>query len=287
VSTKPGPRDGGSRSPDAAQPLNVDPEAAGPFEVDDATGTEDGVAMHAFFPKTDGKQPVIVFAHGFQLPPSQYEKPLKHLASYGYVALTADFEASFTGSDNDEQAKQILAGLDWAAKDGSVSARSDVDHAGMSGHSLGGKLALLAATKDKRVKASIVLDPVDGNGVTVANLLPDLEIPTAFLGETLDGSGGLQPCAPKNANYATFFAKATSPSLEITVKGASHMSFIDDLGRCGVACNFCKKATADAGDVAQLTRGYLVAFYERHLRGKTEYDAYLRRSTDLAAVKSK
>jgi dienelactone hydrolase len=41
---------------------------------------------------------------------------------------------------------------------------ANADLAGVTGHSLGGKLSLLAATKDARVKASIVLDPVDGGG---------------------------------------------------------------------------------------------------------------------------
>lgn len=275
---------------DVQTPATVDPEKRGPFTTAEKTGKQGGIAMHAFYPKDQAdKVPVVLFAHGFQIEPSQYDSRLKHLASYGYVAITADFEASFGGNpDNDTQAEQILSALDWAKGDATVGPHADVDHVGTSGHSLGGKLALLAATKDPRVKASIVLDPVDGNGVTVADLLPDLDIPTAFLGETLDATaGGLgQACAPKASNYQTFYAKAKAPSLEVTIDGASHMSFLDDIASCPT-CTFCKSATTPVDDVATITKGFMVAFYERRLRGRTEYDAYLAKSTDLVEIRSK
>ena len=288
------PRDGGSSGTDpgsdSSTATDADPEATGPFSVGEASGTRGGIAMHAFFPKTGDKAPVVVFAHGFQLPPSQYDAPLKHLASHGYVALTADYKASITGgNDNATQAKSLSLGFDWAKDDPTVGPHVDVSLAGTSGHSLGGKLALLAATQDSRVKASIVLDPVDGNGVVVADLLPDLQIPTGFLGETLDSAVGFggQACAPKNANFETFYAKANSPSLRVTIDGASHMSFIDDIASCGFPCSACKSATTPADDVAKIPRGYLVAFFQRHLRGLTAYDAYLTRATDLTTIKTK
>ena len=154
----------------------------------------------------------------------------------------------------------------------------------MTGHSLGGKIALLAATMDSHVKAAFVLDPVDGGGpsgctapacVTVANLMTGLQIPTGFLGETTDASGGFQPCAPGASNFTTFYAKTNTPSLEVTALGANHMSFVDDLAACGANCTFCNAATATNADVTQMARAFMTAFFERHLRGKTAFDAYL------------
>ena len=287
--TKPGSKDAGNDTVDGVTPGDVDPEAVGPEAIDEASGTKSGVAMHAFFPKSAGKVPVVVFAHGFQVAPSQYDATLRHLASHGYVAMTADYAAGFGGNDNNAQATSILDGLAWAKGHAKVGPHADTDNAGMSGHSLGGKLALLAATLDPRVKASIVLDPVDGNGVTVADLLPDLHIPTAFLGETLDSTAkGLgQACAPKNANYSTFYAQANSPSIEVTLDGASHMSFLDNAASCGLPCTLCKDPTASTDDIARTTRGFLVAFYERHLKNRPAFDAYLSQETDLASIKSK
>lgn len=268
-----------------------DPNLDGPYayaEKDETTTiptTGDTVAIHVAYPTSQGKFPVVVFGHGFQLPPSLYAGYLKRLASFGYVALTVDYPASLQGPDNPSEAKDMLGGVDWAAADSTFGAKVDTSRVGMTGHSLGGKIALLAATMDARVKAVIALDPVDGGGglsgckapscVIVASSLPSLHIPTAFVGETTDATGSFQACAPAAANFMTFYTKANSPSLSVTVSGANHMSFLDDLSSCGVVCSFCNAAKAPQAQVLGMARAYVAAFFERHLRGDTSFDTYL------------
>lgn len=266
-----------------------DPNADGPFayaEKDATTtiaATGDSVAIHVAYPTAAGTYPVVVVAHGFQLSPSLYKSYVQRLATFGYVAMTVDFPTSLLGNDNPAEAKDLLGGLDWAKADATLGPLVDVTTVGMTGHSLGGKLALLAASTDARVKAVIVLDPVDGgaNGcsapkcVTVADLMPGLHIPTGFLGETTDASGGFQSCAPAASNFTTFYAKTNTPSFQVTVLGANHMSFLDDVSACGFTCTLCNAATAPNAQVNGLAKAYVVAFYERWLRGKTAYDAYL------------
>lgn len=274
--------------------MNVlDPNANGPYAIlelsDDKfvnASTGNMVPMRAFYPvggPTPGPYPVVVFGHGFQLPPTQYTNYIKRLATFGYVAITADFPASFFGMDNQKNAKDLISAIEWAGSKPELKA--DTSNVGMSGHSLGGKLAILAATLDSRVKAAILLDPVDGGGgpggcnppacVDVSALMPKLQIPTGFLGETLDASGGFMSCAPAADNYLTFYEGANSPSFEATVKGANHMSFLDDVASCGGTCSLCNKATLDNATVNALGRAYVTAFYERYLRGNTGYDTYL------------
>lgn len=268
-----------------------DPAKDGPYQTtvldENAPSGDHMVAIHAVYPSSgpeEGPYPVVVVAHGFQLPVKQYASYVARLATFGYVALTVDYQAGFTGSDNPVNAADLSAGLDWAAA--KLPGKANSDLAGATGHSLGGKLALLAATKDARFKASIVLDPVDGGGgpgggcqapkcVDVSALMPGLAIPTGFLGETTDAAGGIQPCAPAAENFQTFYAKTNAPSLAVTVKGANHMSFLDDVASCGFTCNFCNMASAPNATVNALARAYVVAFYERYLRGNTAYDTYL------------
>ncbi|APR84079.1 Hypothetical protein A7982_09428 [Minicystis rosea] len=269
-----------------------DPNADGPYqiaEIDDkiasVAGGDTNVPVHCAYPTSgpsSGPHPVVVIGHGMQLPITQYASYVRRLATFGYVALTVDFPASLFGVDNPKAAKDLIAGLDWAK--GKPMLDADADHAGMTGHSLGGKLALLAATQDARVKAAITLDPVDGGGPTgcnapacvdVSDLMPSLHIPTGFVGETTDAVGGFMPCAPAANNFQTFYAGANAPSLAVTVLGGNHMSFLDDVSTCGVTCSFCQPATAPNAQVNGLARAYVVAFYERHLRGNTAYDTYL------------
>ena len=269
----------------------LDPSKDGPYQTatkdDQLTSGNEQIPVHCVYPTGGpeaGPYPVVVIAHGFQLPPSQYYKYAQRLATFGYVALTVDFPTGFLTVDNPGNAADLLAGLDWAEAE--LPGVANADLAGMTGHSLGGKLSLLAATTDDRVKASIVLDPVDGGGgpgggcnppgcVDVSALMSNLSIPTGFLGETTDAMGGFQPCAPAAENFLTFFANAQSPSLAVTIKGANHMSFLDDVASCGFTCNFCNAATLDNATVNGMSRAYVVAFYERYLRNNTGYDTYL------------
>jgi chlorophyllase len=272
----------------AGGPGVSDPTVDGPYDYAELDGTVVGtsgnLAVHAAYPTGGpdaGPYPVVVVAHGFQLPPSQYYGYVRRLATFGYVALAPDYPASFFGVNNVENAEDLIATVDWAAADGTLGALSDTNNVGMTGHSMGGKLALLAASFDARVKASITLDPVDSSMncsptdcPDVSDLLP-LGIPTGFIGELLDASGGFQPCAPAADNFTTFYAKASSPSLSVEALGANHMSFLDDVASCGLTCNFCNQATAPNAQVNGMSKALVVAFYERHLRGNAGYDTYL------------
>ena len=104
--------------------------------------------------------------------------------------------------------------------------------------------------------------------------MPGLHLPTGFLGETTDGAG-LNACAPTAANYQTFYAQATSPTFEVTLAGANHMSFLDDEASCGLTCSLCTAATVPNAQVNGLAHAYAAAFFERWLRGDARYDAYL------------
>jgi dienelactone hydrolase len=265
-----------------------DPNLDGPLEIVAVSGTAevaatgDDVPIIGFAPTSGGPYPVIVIGHGFQLPPSQYELYAERLATFGYVALIPDFPTSFLGTAHTEVAENLLGALDWAASDASLAGKADTQNAGMTGHSLGGKGALLAATYDPRVKAVIALDPVDSamncsptDCPDVSNLMPSLAIPTGFLGETTDATGGFMACAPAADNYTTFYAGAQSPSFSVTVLGANHMSFLDDVASCGFTCSFCNMATAPNAEVNAMARAYVTAFFERHLKGLAGYDAYL------------
>ncbi len=269
----------------------LDPDKDGPYQtaVKDDKVTVNGTSLnvHSVYP-VDGPEagpyPVVIIAHGFQLPVTQYYKYVDRLATFGYVALTVDFQAGFFGANNTVNAQELLAGLDWAET--ALPGKANANNAGMTGHSLGGKLSLLSATLDPRIKASIVLDPVDGGGgpgggcqppacIDVSALMPNLNIPTGFLGETTDAMGGFQPCAPAAENFLTFYSKTNSPSFAVTIKGANHMSFLDDVASCGLTCSFCNMATLPNAQVNAMSRAYVVAFYERYLRGNSAYETYL------------
>lgn len=293
---------GGSGTGGGSTGVVLDPDKDGPYqfdEIDDSIMSPSGnqVPIHCAYPTAGpegGPYPVVIVAHGLQLTPDLYNGYIQRLATFGYVALTADFPANPFGGggvNNTENTQDLIAALDWAEQESKTAGsplegKVNAGLAGMTGHSLGGKLALLAAIQDARVKASITLDPVDGGGgpggtcsepecIDVSAKMGMLKIPTGFLGETLDETGNFgQACAPKDQNYTTFYMPASPPSFAVTVNGASHMSFLDN-PNCGFSCFACKTASADHAQVIGLARAYVVAFYERHLRKIAGYDTYL------------
>jgi len=281
----------GGEGPGGGPSADGDPNLDGPYEVAAFTGstvvaaTGNTVPMSGWAPTSGpsaGPYPTVVIAHGFQLPASQYDSYAKRLATFGYVAITPEYPTSLFGLSHVDVAEDLIGTLDWAASASELGGNADVENAGMTGHSLGGKTSLLAATMDARVKAVLALDPVDSamncsaqNCPDMSSLMPSLAIPTGFLGETLDGTGSFQACAPTADNYATFYAGATSPSFSVTVLGANHMSFLDDVASCGFTCNFCQTATADNATVNAMARAYAVAFFEKNLRNNSAYETYL------------
>jgi hypothetical protein len=134
---------------------------------------------------------------------------------------------------------------------------------------------------DSRFRAGLLLDPVDGSMSCAAQLCPTaladlpLAVPLGFLGETLDATGTFQSCAPANENYLTLYQAASSPSFAVTLAGAGHMSFVESISSCGLVCSLCQTPTAPQAQVIGIAEAYLVAFYQRYLRGITAYDAYL------------
>lgn len=263
-----------------------DPAQEGPYSFDEVAGEvvvgQAKVPVVAYFPTggpAPGPYPTATVAHGFNIGPTQYSSYAKRLASHGYVAVNVDHRG-YLGQpvDHFENAKQIIAAIDWVEGHPLLGDLADTTRVGTAGHSLGGKISVLVAMIDPRIRASITLDPVDGNvmGCPGPQQCPDVSgklpiaLPLGFIGQTTDGT-----CAPPAENYTTFFAAADPPALAVTVLGANHVAFLDDLANCGISCAFCPAGTADPAVVGDLARAYLVAFFGRYLRDQIGYDAYL------------
>jgi pimeloyl-ACP methyl ester carboxylesterase len=276
---------------DTQPPLVHDPDLDGPFTWTSFTtsitvaATGNTFSVKVWVPASGPPRapfPLAVIAHGFMLPPTQYENYARRLASFGWVAVTPDFPTSLFSPNHRANALDLLGVVDWAAGAPQLAGLVDTARTAMLGHSLGGKVALLAAVLDSRVRAVVGLDPVDtvplGCSPTdcpdVSSLMPGLTIPTLLLGEILDATG-LQPCAPAADNYTTFYAGTPSPSLEVTAVGAAHMSFLDDISTCGLPCQVCQAGTTPNATVNALARAYSTAFLERRVRGVEGYETYL------------
>lgn len=265
------------------------PAGQGPYSVTQSTTKVSGWAVTVFDPQmpANARAPLVLFKHGFQLATADYATTLDQIASHGYVVVGVDTPPSLIGGPSQADERDgVIAALDWSLSSSApFAAHLDGAHVASSGHSRGGKIAVMVAAKDARIGAVLGFDPVNGCGpnesysatcpdVTSASFAPSLAIPVGYMGETADEQGGM-PCAPAAQNYATIYAASSKApwAAEWTFAGAAHMTFTDDGG--GLYGSFCAKASGNEATLRDEIRTVAVAFLERNLRGEASMDAWL------------
>ncbi len=285
---------------DAATPIDAppaanDPGMPGPFQV----STQDNVSISlgattvrgtVFSPANGatpapGPFPLIIVSSGYQLARTQYAIYCQHLATWGYVCVTHDYAAS---GNHQAKAREVGQIITWAQSAASgFATRIAGQPIGAAGHSLGGKVTINAAILDNRIKAAVGWDPVDalppfstdGSMSVTPEMMGNLRVPTAVLGELGDSSGGLggMACAPAADNYQKYFETACqAPArLEVTIAMADHMDWIGDRGSCGLACLACTSGQTPEATVQTITKRVTTAWFERHLRNNAAVAPWL------------
>jgi len=115
---------------------------------------------------------VIVLGHGFSQSKDQHVNQGRHLATRGYIVLVPNSSAA---SDHSRFADDLRKCIDWIeARDADTNSlfygRVRADRVGATGHSAGGLSAILAASRDSRIRTVSPMDPVDSGGQGVAAL---------------------------------------------------------------------------------------------------------------------
>lgn len=268
------------------QPAGRDPADDGDFAVTETTATIPGatqgrqLAATVYAPTgTSAPRPLVIVSPGFQMQRTQYGSYARHLATWGFVAVLVDYAESGFFLDHERIAADVPAVIDWALAQTSLAV--DEQAIATAGHSLGGKISVLAASLDPRIKAVVGWDPVDSsNPSVVPERVTNVSAAIAVVGEITNGSGGGMPCAPASENFGAFYAAAKSPSLSQTANGADHMDWVDDPS-CGF-CGFCVPGNADNELARKVTRRLNVAWLRRQLIVDASMDSWLLMPPEVA-----
>jgi dienelactone hydrolase len=250
------------------------------------------VNLSVFVPNGVTGAPVVVLQPGFLIDGAQYTSYARHLATRGTVAVIADMpDALLGGPTHVELATYFGLVLDWVAAAApagqALDGAADPTKVVVGGHSMGGKIALLLASRDPRPRGVFAIDPVDAAGNPLSNpadypsvtpeRMGDIHVPLALVGETVNATctgAFCQACAPAAENFQQYATHATSPAVEIEIVGANHMSFLDN-PNCGVTCSVCPPGTDTPSETRRRTRRYLSAFVDLVLRGDASARAWL------------
>ena len=244
----------------------------------------------------DGVFPLVITSPGSTQSRTKYRSYCEHLASWGFVVVSQSIIGNsgfFPPANHKKPAADVSAMIDWLLSDESGLADwIDPERIGVAGHSMGGKVSMLAAAADSRIGAVVGWDPVDANGPftgqnspdyssATPEQMPDIRAAIAVLGETLNKRGSFfsPACAPEADNFQQYFEHALTPSLEVEIFDADHMDWTDS-GGCW-PCSPC--GDADRSFVQAITRRVNVAWFRRHLQGDTDMDEILALRDEVAA----
>jgi dienelactone hydrolase len=249
---------------------------AGPYEV--ATlevevprtrGGEGSFGARVFVPLPPGDPatasaiPALAFGHGYLADVAWYESTLVHLASWG-VGVIAPRSAGGPFPDHAAFADDLLSALDWvvAEADGGTAwpgGPVDAGALGLSGHSMGGGAAVLAAARAPDIRAIATLAAAETNPSAIA-AIGKVTAPALFI------SAGDDAITPIDEHQRPLFeAKAHGRAQLRTIVGASHCGFLDR--ETIVLDLICDEASIDPEEQRRVTREVLTAWLRHELAG--------------------
>ena len=251
------------------------------------------IEVSSYTPQGDGPWPLLVFAPGFQLAAVNFNWVGEHLASHGIAVLIPTFGDSFLAPiDHVDLALGMRSLLDLAIDtDGPLGGNVDSFSMAVGGHSRGGKVAILAAIQDARIQSVITLDPVDSvggpfstpspeNPSVAPELMAGLDVPSGYVGAG-QGAEGIQPCAPQEDNYSTYYAAAGSPSYQWVLPNAGHNDFATDLDF--FLSTLCP-SNESPENARNFSRGVLLAFLSKHLLDSDAHEGWMDGTTIPSGV---
>jgi dienelactone hydrolase len=245
-----------------------------------------------------GSLPLVVLSPGFTSSRSTLTALAEDLASHGYVTAGIDhtYESYATAFPDGrvttclarqaprrhELWKSVVAGraadisfvlgeLTGAPPAWPGAALIDPSRMAMAGHSIGGAAAIAAMLADPRIRAGIDMD-----GATVAEIPEEgLSRPFLFLGkESSYTPGKYSPGTPgKPGGPASTWERdwrlLAGWKRWLLVAGAVHASFTD-LGLLADQLGLDIEAGLRGARALDITRGYVRAFFDQHLRGEPQ-----------------
>ncbi|MGC5009271.1 alpha/beta hydrolase family protein [Streptosporangium sp. DT93] len=231
-----------------------------------------------------GRFPLVVLSPGFTKPASTLTSLAEDLASRGYVVAGIDHTyESYATTLSDGRVVECLAcdsDTDPGFRAGLVQGRAadvsfvldrltttwkhsrliDRGKIAMAGQSIGGAAAVATMVKDPRVRAGIDMD-----GTTYARIPKDgLSRPFMFLGSKDHVPGGLDTSWDRDWKLLTGWKRW------LVLSDAEHQSFTDIPMLADVLGLEPLPGMLPAARGAELTRTYVAAFLDQHLKSRRQ-----------------
>lgn len=203
-----------------------------------------------------GPYPGVSFGHGFVQPVGNYQSTLLHLATHGYLVIATNSEGGLFPS-HANFASDILRCLTWLeqqhAQPGSLlEGLVRTDAFGLSGHSMGGGAAILAAS-DPRVRAIVPLAAANTNPSSIA-ASSNFFVPVRHI-------VGSQDTIVTPGTTVQMFNNSARAKQFVNLQGGFHCGFIDSQGFG------CDSGSMSRADQLAYVRRQMTEFFDLYLKG--------------------
>jgi len=229
--------------------------------------------------------PVVVVMHGMHTTadPSYlgYNYLLDHLASQGFIAVSIDCNAiNAISGMQDTRAHAILEHLSLLQSKntnaGLFQGKIDMTKIGIMGHSRGGDGVVQAEIFNQslglgwNIRAVVALAPTDFSGISPSPLVLATSKFLCLYGSN-DGDvwGGSTPSTQYTGTGFRFYDRATVEKSMVFIYGATHNRFNTEWGTEGKVDASSPKVISETLH-KNLLSGYMTAFMQAHLQGRTE-----------------
>jgi hypothetical protein len=182
----------------------------------------------------DGPFPVVII-HPYSVgAPSEYKHFYEHIVSHGFIAVGINYPPNnfFAGGmDQLEGATHTVHIIDWLFSDDNPwKAHFDANHIVTAGHSVGGKIAVYAATLDDRITDVIAWDPVDTGGPPCGldQIMPNADPPYSELCARWPVGRSAEQMSTLKANLLIFGGN-TGGELSCNPEGFSHHDYVRNI----------------------------------------------------------
>jgi dienelactone hydrolase len=178
--------------------------------------------------------PVVAFGHGFAQTASRYASTLSAIAARGYVVIAPDSETGLI-PNHGRFADDLERSIRWA--------RATVPNAhrtldAVSGHSMGGGAALVAADRHPTIDTVVTLAAAETNP-SAATASAGVSVPTLYI-------VGDRDTIVRPATTRAMYDRTLAPARFVTITGGYHCGFNDSTSFFGIGC--------DSGGISRSTQ---------------------------------
>lgn len=206
----------------------------------------------------------VALGHGWMQPASRYAGLLRHLASWGIVALAPDTQRGPLASAA-ALAADLRTALDVSTgvRLGTGEISVDRSRLGLVGHGTGGGAAVLAASTDERVRAVALLAPAETRPSAI-DAARSVSVPGLVL------VAGKDKVAPPIGHAEPIASAWDGEMSQRTLPRASHLGFLEGRSWTDALVDGSPERTT-----RRLTMALVTAFLLRELTGARNYDELL------------